>query len=220
MEHVSFKAVPLGESIMDKKQDKYACFADLAGGEVEGIDYRICMTVRASPIAILAPHGGEIELGTSQIATAIAANKFSLYCFEGLIPRRPHSDLHITSDRFDEPTGCQLVETSEISIGVHGRKDADDNHTIWLGGRNVELRAEIAEALTQGGFNVMIRTPGQSLSGIAPTNICNRGRRKAGVQLEVPWTVRATLVGDSSQRMAFAAAVRGAIDHHIAQDSG
>lgn len=111
-------------------RDKYANFADLTEREIEGIDYRICLTDRASPVAIIAPHGGEIEPGTSQIAASIAANKFSLYCFEGLVPGRPHCALHIKSTKFDEPKWCQLAEASEIVIGVHGRKNRDDKQTV------------------------------------------------------------------------------------------
>jgi len=48
----------------------------------------------------------------------IAADVFSLYCFEGLVSGRR---LHITSARFDEPRALALVESSDIAIGVHGR---------------------------------------------------------------------------------------------------
>lgn len=102
--------------------DRYSSFTELAAVEREGIDYRICVTKRDSKIVITAPHGGYIERGTSQIAAAIAASTFSVYCFEGLVPGRKHGDLHISSERFDEPRGIQLVESSEFAIGVHGRK--------------------------------------------------------------------------------------------------
>jgi phage replication-related protein YjqB (UPF0714/DUF867 family) len=80
-----------------KFQDKYRSFAELRESECEGIDFRICITDRAEPVAIIAPHGGKIESGTSEIATAIAGDCYSLYCFEGLRPR-PHSDLHIIDE--------------------------------------------------------------------------------------------------------------------------
>ena len=85
--------------------DKYASFALLAEAETEGTDYRIHTAPQPSPIVIIAPHGGAIEPGTSEIAAAIARNSYSLYCFEGLKPDRPHADLHITSERFDESRG-------------------------------------------------------------------------------------------------------------------
>jgi phage replication-related protein YjqB (UPF0714/DUF867 family) len=54
-------------------------------------------------VAIIAPHGGKIEPGTSEIAAAIAGDDYSLYRFQGLRDR-PREELHITSAKFDEPT--------------------------------------------------------------------------------------------------------------------
>ena len=193
--------------------DRYHAFADLGASEIEGIHYRICVTNRTSPVAIVAPHGGEIEPGTSQIAAAIAGDTFSLYCFEGLIPGRPHGDLHIRSERFDEPKGLRLVEASQLAVGVHGRKNGDDRLAVWVGGLDKRLRDAVSAALVFDGFSA--KTTGHDLPGKAPTNICNRGRRKAGVQLEIPRTLRDKLVAEPQQRQAFAAAVRQAIDRRI-----
>jgi phage replication-related protein YjqB (UPF0714/DUF867 family) len=193
--------------------DRYANFADLAAHEVEGISYRIFIVVRASPIAVVAPHGGEIEPGTSQIAAEIASGTFSLYCFEGLVPGRPHSGLHIRSDRFDELQGSRLVEASELAVGVHGRSDGSDAESVWMGGLNDVLRDEIGDELTRVGFKA--RTTGHDLPGRALTNICNRGRQRACVQLELPRTLRDNLVADVQRRQTFAAAVRAPIDRFV-----
>jgi phage replication-related protein YjqB (UPF0714/DUF867 family) len=190
--------------------DRYANFADLAAHEVEDISYRVSIVVRASPIVIVAPHGGEIEPGASQIATEIAGSTFSLYSFEGLVPGRPHNDLHISSDRFDEPQGSRLVEASELAIGVHGRSDGSDAESVWMGGLNDLLRDEIGDELNRGGFKA--KTTGHALPGRVPTNICNRGRQRAGVQIELPRTLRDNLVADGQRRQTFAAAVRRPID--------
>jgi phage replication-related protein YjqB (UPF0714/DUF867 family) len=80
--------------------DKYANFQQLSAAERRGIDYRICAVCRDSRVAIIAPHGGKIERGTSDFARAIAGEDYNLYCFEGL-RRRPLRDLHITSAHFD-----------------------------------------------------------------------------------------------------------------------
>ena len=45
--------------------DKYKDFADLAAHEGEGADYQVRSEVRRSATAIIAPHGGGIEPGTS-----------------------------------------------------------------------------------------------------------------------------------------------------------
>jgi len=182
--------------------DLYNSYADLAASEPEGVHYRIRVIDRASPVAIVAPHGGNIEPGTSQIAALIAADKFSLYCFEGLVSGRR---LHITSARFDEPRACALVEASEIAIAVHGRKDGDDKQTVWLGGLNQILRDAIGGALEHIGFKA---STDHNMQGRSPGNICNRGRMRAGVQLELPRSLRDTFFNDAFSRQAFAFAVR------------
>ncbi len=191
--------------------DQYENFAQLAECETEGIDYRICVTDRESPIAIAAPHGGKIEPGTSQIAAAIAADTYSLYCFEGLVHKRRHRHLHIASERFDEPKGRRLVENSDIAVGVHGRSDDGDGQTVWLGGLDDNLRDAIGDALERVGFKV--KTTGHRLPGRDPNNICNGGRWKAGAQLEIPRTLRAKLVADASCLQAFSSAVREGISN-------
>jgi phage replication-related protein YjqB (UPF0714/DUF867 family) len=190
--------------------DRYASFASLAAYETEGVDYQIRIARRTSPIVIVAAHGGTVEPGTSQIAASIAANRFSLYCFEGLRSGRPHRDLHITSERFDEPRALRLVEACEIAIGVHGRKDRDDERSVWLGGLDGQLRDAIAESLEQIGFKA--KTAGHSFPGDGKTNICNKGRRAAGVQLELPRTLRRALITDALRLQVFSGAVRSAIE--------
>lgn len=185
--------------------DQYCNFADLAARETEGLHYRICLIERPSPVVIVAPHGGRIEPGTSQTAALIAADNFSLYCFEGLVSGRR---LHITSARFDEPRALRLVEASQIAVGIHGRADKGDHQTIWLGGLHESLRDAIGVALRRAGFKTSTDHP---MQGKAPNNICNRGRIGAGVQLELPRSLRDTFFYDASNRQAFASAVRCSI---------
>lgn len=83
--------------------DNYGNFDELRRGEWNGINFRVSLTKRNSSVAIIAPHGGWIEPGTSEIGAAVAGDDCNLYCFEGL-RNRPHGDLHITSHRFDEPS--------------------------------------------------------------------------------------------------------------------
>ena len=49
-------------------QDRYNCFADLANHEERNKDYKISARDIGSNITIIAPHGGKIEPGTSDIA--------------------------------------------------------------------------------------------------------------------------------------------------------
>jgi phage replication-related protein YjqB (UPF0714/DUF867 family) len=186
-----------------KMADQYSCYADLRACEPEGTSFRIRVVERNSAIAIIAPHGGRIEPGTSETAALIAGEYFSLYCFESLISGRR---LHITSARFDEPRGLALVEASRIAIAVHGRADAADPKTIWMGGLHLQLRDEIGGALERAGFPISLD---HHMQGKHPSNICNRGRLRAGIQIELPRSLRNSLRGDADAREAFASAVRG-----------
>ncbi len=190
--------------------DRYDSFVTLAANEIEGVDYRIHVDERASPVAIVAPHGGLIEPGTSEISAAIAADRFSLYCFEGLTKVDGRS-LHITSTRFDEPQALALVTAAEVAIGVHGRKDRGDEASIWVGGLHEILRDAICEALASAGFKAKPVGDGHRLAGRDPANICNRCRRGAGVQLELPRALRIQFANNRSLQNAFAEKVRAAV---------
>jgi hypothetical protein len=80
-------------------------------------------------VAIIAPHGGKIEPWTSAIATAIAADDYCLYCFEGR-KRRENRDLHITSTHFDEPQCLTLVSGCDQVVAVHGAR-ATSKSFMW-----------------------------------------------------------------------------------------
>lgn len=191
--------------------DQYDSFAALAAHEVMGVDYRIRVTARQSPVAVMAPHGGWIEPGTSQIAAAIAGDDHSLYCFESLRRRARAETLHITSTRFDEPQALALIAASETVLTVHGRKDGPDTAAIWVGGRDADLRAAIAAALCGADFSAKAVADGHPLAGSDPANICNRGRRGAGVQMELPRALRLELMDDAARCASLALAVRRAL---------
>ena len=82
--------------------DTYNSFANLAKHAEEGRDFKVRTQERLGTTVIIAPHGGGIEPGTSEIAEAIAGNDLSLYLFEGIRDEN-NRELHITSTRFDEP---------------------------------------------------------------------------------------------------------------------
>jgi len=158
----------------------YKSFAELDVSEREGVSFQRTVKKRRSRIAIIAPHGGGIEPGTSEIAYAVAGSQFSYYMFEGLKPQG-NEILHITSTLFDEPNCLQLVQASEIVIAVHGCDG--EERVIQVGGLHVGLKTRLIQSLTKDGFQA--RLAEVSLSGNQTQNICNRGRLKQGVQLEI-----------------------------------
>jgi phage replication-related protein YjqB (UPF0714/DUF867 family) len=199
--------------------DKYDCFAALAAREIEGVHYRIRVASRPSAIAVIAPHGGLIEPGTSEATLAIAAETFSSYCFESLTLRAKGDGLHITSTRFDEPQALRLVAASRLVVGVHGRKDGSDAAAVWVGGLDEAARDAVCAALAAAGFRAKSVGEGHPLAGRDSMNICNRGRNGAGVQLELPRALRIGFAAESAQREAFGAAVRRALAAQAAKSN-
>lgn len=162
------------------REDKYNRFAELASDEQERRDYRRLAEMRDSAIAIIAPHGGGIEPGTSEITKAIADSEFAFYCFEG-IKLRGNEELHITSTYFDEPICIQLIERSQIVVTVHGC--AGEHEIVYVGGLDDNLRTQIIEALKSAGFKA--KEDISNHSGNHAQNICNRGISGKGLQLEI-----------------------------------
>lgn len=158
-----------------------------------------------SRVAIIAPHGGLIEVGTSEIAGLIAGTDYSLFCFEGLKSHGHNRDLHITSHRFDHPECLAMAAEREVVLSVHG---CMGRAQIFVGGLDVELAERLSNALAAAGFDVI--SDGHKYPGRHPLNICNRGLRRMGAQLEITHDLRAP-----EHRETIARSVRAAIADFI-----
>ncbi len=158
----------------------YKNFTELSKSEREGISYQISVKKRRSGFAIIAPHGGGIEPGTSEITKAISGTEFSYYTFEG-IRQKGNELLHITSTLFNEPKCLQLVNDSEIVVAIHGCEG--DEKVIYVGGLHEELKTHLINTLIKTGFDA--RVADVNYAGTQLQNICNRGQFGRGVQLEV-----------------------------------
>ncbi|MGR9346227.1 poly-gamma-glutamate hydrolase family protein [Rhizobium leguminosarum] len=191
--------------------DRYASFYELARTEVLDEDYAIESLDRQSEVIVVAPHGGWIEPGTTEITKAIANDDLSYYVFIGLKSGRRHEDLHVSSERFDEPTALAMIAKSETVVGIHGMQDNAEGEDVWVGGRDVELSKNIVQALGASGFASTLRKSGQSLAGQATTNVCNRGKRAVGVQLEISRQLRDRLRAEANLLSLFARAIRGIV---------
>lgn len=170
-------------------RDKYKNYADLAASEREGHDFKRVVVARDSRVAVIAPHGGGIGRGTSEIAAALAGDEFSLYCFEGMKREGNFESLHITSTNFDDPDCVHMVERSGFVLAVHGCDDGDN--TVFVGGRNDPLKSEMISALRASGFEAVADTTWHA--GREPGNICNKGGRDGGVQLEIAEGLRRSM---------------------------
>ena len=185
----------------------YTSFQELADHEVEGQDYRIRIELRDPSVLIMAPHGGKIEPTTGEIAEAIAGSVYCSYVFEGL-KADGNGVLHIESHLFDEPRALKAVEKAEVVITVHGQIDQKEAF-IMIGGLNENLRSRIKRQLEAAGFQA--RPPTEGLMGTDPQNICNRGKSKQGIQLEVSRKARDLLRSDGDRLRVFAKAMRRAV---------
>ena len=184
--------------------DKYFNFEALSRSEPSD-DWRIIRADRPdSLVLIIAPHSGCIEPGTSELATQIAGDDYSLYCFEGL-KRRGNRDLHITSHHFDEPSALELAAPSAVIVGVHG---CLGEGAIYVGGLDAPLVELLAGALKIARLPVFASD--HHYPATHPNNICNRGIRGLGAQLEITSDLRR---GHAIPQIA--QAVRSAIAVHI-----
>ncbi|MFQ6186620.1 poly-gamma-glutamate hydrolase family protein [Sinorhizobium meliloti] len=165
-------------------KDKSINFAALADAEPDA--FSITALDRGSDVCVIAPHGGKIEPGTSELARAVASDTWSLYLFEGR-KNSGNRDLHITSTTFNEPRGDALVRKSEVAIAFHGC--SGEGETIFLGGLHKRLIEKMGKNLLDAGFAVA-RHNDPDLQGINIANICNRCQSGMGVQFEMTIALR------------------------------
>ena len=176
--------------------DTYSNFDELANNEKEGEDFTIDFR-RADPnVAVVAIHGGGIEPGTAEIADAVAGTTYTYYAFKGL-KKKGNRVLHINSHRYDEPQGVRTSQAAWVILSIHGCREK--NETVFVGGRNRELRQRVISSLRSAGFfAVASEIPGQR--GVSEHNICNRCRSGRGVQLEISRGLRDKMYEDLERR--------------------
>ena len=172
---------------MRRSDADYQGFAYLSKCQTEGVDFQVHVQSRqGSSVAIVAPHGGEIEVGTSELARAIAGDDLNLYLFEGIKAAGNYRALHLTSHRFDEPRCLELLAGCDHVVTIHGCRGHAPQ--VLLGGLDEELKGRIANVLN--AIRVDVRTTDHPYVRTEPQNICNRGRRGVGVQLELSTALR------------------------------
>ena len=183
--------------------DKYQSFVELARNAPSDRWRVVAREVVDSNVLVIAPHGGAIEIGTSELASAIAGEQHNLYCFEGLRQFTFH-ELHVTSHRFDDPLALRLAARSAIVVGIHGCKGRD---AIFVGGRDRALARLLNDSLLEAGFPSQAEN--HSFPALHPNNICNRSSRGIGVQLEFTLDLRTPEL-----RWSIARCVREAVAAH------
>jgi phage replication-related protein YjqB (UPF0714/DUF867 family) len=168
-----------------KAADTYRSFPDLKRSEPPSA-YRIRPKTQRSEVLVIAIHGGQIEPGTSEIAELIAGETYNLYRFEGRKKPGQNQVLHITSQRFNEPEALKLVARSSVVLSIHGHRRSP--RTIYVGGRDTEMCKDLASALAPTGL--LIKVHRKPFRATRRLNICNRGARGRGAQLEISRDLR------------------------------
>lgn len=175
------------------------------------LQFRIISKNRKGAVLILAPHGGLIEFGTSEIAKNIAGRKHSCYLYEGLKPKNNWS-LHTSSTKYSEPTALRMAKEKEIILTIHGCKET--RKFAVVGGLHIELASSIISNLKENSFLInpanQRRFPARN-----PDNICNKGKSGRGVQIEISSGLRSELVKNRSRLDSFSSAINEAISRFL-----
>ena len=210
----------------DRYPSNTALYADAS--LAEGVDYSrryrrhewfdddLSQRYAVQRTAILAPHGGGIETGTSELCLAIAGYHpaglvptpaggpvHDYWMFEGL-RSSGNGDLHVTSTNCDDPVARALAGGSLNAVGLHGCTAAqaglaDGTQAVLVGGRNGTFKTKLLTRLGAAGIRPIDAASVSDLNGDEPTNIANRTLLGAGAQLELTTSLRLAMFGTNTR---------------------
>ncbi len=188
-----------------RKADLRHSFDELLRHERDNLS--IACADRGSGVALIAPHGENIEPSTGIIASAIAGGDYNLYRLDAR-RKAPIERFHVTSTNFDDRNCLKVISASRHVIAIHGLRRIGE--MIDVGGLDTNLRDRIVQSLRASGFQARAVSEGTH-AAISEKNICNRGMSGKGVQLEIPSSLRKSLRLNPLRLAAFVEAVRNAI---------
>ncbi|RAC79926.1 hypothetical protein DN503_32560, partial [Burkholderia multivorans] len=106
-------------------KDYYTSMTQLERETKEGIDWKKETRDQGNQVLIVAPHGGNIEQGTSELTKLLAQQGgYDYFSFEATRPSN-NTQLHVTSTHYDDPTLHQMIEGRAATISIHGAKGDD-----------------------------------------------------------------------------------------------
>ncbi|MEW2129328.1 poly-gamma-glutamate hydrolase family protein [Streptomyces sp. NPDC005435] len=159
---------------------------------LDGADFVLRLTRRASHLGLLALHGG-VEGGTAELAEEAAA-RTGATCLTFTQPTTPR--VHISSHLLAQAPSRTLeafLSAVSLTVSLHGHLRPATPHAIFLGGTNraaAETLAAALRTLTPSFTPVtdLAEIP-PGLRGLHPRNPVNL-TREGGVQVELPLTAR------------------------------
>jgi phage replication-related protein YjqB (UPF0714/DUF867 family) len=195
---------------------------------VEGVDYArrhrrherfddsLARSADVPRTTVIAPHGGGIERGTSELCLAVAgyhpANlpvtppagvAYDYWMFEG-VRDDDNAPLHVPSIGCDDGVAVSLCAGALNALSLHGFKPKPpglpaDAKVVLVGGGNELLRGYLLDGL--GKAHLDARDAGQfgELDGNDPDNIVNRTLSGMGAQLELSEPLRDTMFGENTR---------------------
>ncbi|WP_380282334.1 poly-gamma-glutamate hydrolase family protein [Kitasatospora purpeofusca] len=202
---------------------------------VEGVDYgrrsRRHLVDDQNPAAraglvrttVIAPHGGGIEGGTSELCLAVAGYHpadlapvpaagpvHDFWMFEGLRPSN-NSALHVTSTHCDDTVARAMCAGSLNVLSLHGCTAAQAGleagaRAVLVGGLDPAFRQYLMEEFATAGIRAVTASGEEEIAGISPDNICNRSLLGKGAQLEMTTELRAAMFADGKNTRADRAA--------------
>ncbi|MBT8227881.1 MAG: poly-gamma-glutamate hydrolase family protein [Dactylosporangium sp.] len=159
---------------------------------------------------VIAPHGGGIEPGTSELCLAIAGlhpgtldpapaggPAYDFWMFEGLLASG-NSALHVTSTHCDDDIARSLCAGSKNVLALHGCTPSvagleSDAEAIMVGGGNPGFKQVLIEELTTAQFAAFDAETVPAIAGTSADNIVNRNLLSGGGQLELTTPLRSTM---------------------------
>jgi phage replication-related protein YjqB (UPF0714/DUF867 family) len=171
---------------------------------------------------ILAPHGGGIEPGTSELCLAVAgyhpANlpqvppagvTYDYWMFEG-VRELGNAALHVRSTGCDDRVAVALCAGSLNALSLHGFDPApefpEDEQIVLVGGGNAALMELLLAGLRDANIKRLAAGAGGELDGDDPCNIVNRTlpvgdppRPLRGAQLELSTPLREAMFTEHSR---------------------
>ena len=169
---------------------------------------------------ILAPHGGGIEPGTSELGLAVAgyhpANlpqtppagvTYDYWMFEG-VREGDNRGLHVTSTGCDDPMAVSLCAGSLNALALHGFRPkppdfSEHDQVVLVGGATPStpnrLRDLLLAGLCDARFDARDAAGNGELDGNASCNIVNRTLLGMGAQLELSTPLRDAMFTEHSR---------------------
>ncbi|MFC0137937.1 hypothetical protein CD127_06945 [Staphylococcus petrasii] len=179
-----------------KPTDTYRSMSELFAHTTEGKDWIKERSNRNSNALIIAPHGGNIEKGTTELAKSIAnKGNYDYYAFNAIRDYK-NNELHVTSTNYDDKDLINSNYNRDVSIAIHGMSDAQYYNTVLVGGRNFRLMDLISQELK--GLNYIVKEPTGYLAGRDKRNVVNFNKNGMGIQLEITRDIRKSFFKDGN----------------------